>query len=127
MSRIEGMLAHRVDWVDVLPALVLLALDPVPVEIGEQSVDIRRADRVALPLVRIVAQQLIVRQTVRDRPVPHGLQVLREVVGERPVQVGAHQIGARSPARGHAQRLMTAPARRHPTAHAVAAASEKAG
>lgn len=44
---------HRVD---AFATLVLLSLDPVPVEVGEQAVDIIGASRVSVPLLGVVSQ-----------------------------------------------------------------------
>lgn len=56
---------HDVDDVDVFASLVLFALDPVAVEVGEEPVDVGSAGRVAVPLAGVVAEEGFVGQVGR--------------------------------------------------------------
>lgn len=58
----DRAVAYDVNNVDILPALVFLALDPMPVQVGEEAVDVGRAGRVAVPFAGVVAQERLVGQ-----------------------------------------------------------------
>lgn len=49
--------ADRVNVVDTLPSLILFTLDPVPVEIDQQPVDVVGSRRVAVPLLGVVNEE----------------------------------------------------------------------
>lgn len=52
----------NVDHVDVLPAFVLFALDPMSVQVREQAMHVRRAVRVPIPLPDVVAKECFIRE-----------------------------------------------------------------
>ena len=54
-----------VNCVEALPALVLFALDPVAVEVCEQSVDVVGSRRVPVPFLCVVPQKGLLEQRVR--------------------------------------------------------------
>ena len=69
-SRID---TNRVHGVDAFSALIALPLYPVPVKIGEQTVDVVSASRVAIPFPGVVPQQSFVLQRVRFLKVAQAL------------------------------------------------------
>ena len=79
-----------VDIVDVLLALVHLALDPMPVQVAEEMVDVFGRRRVAFPLADVERQQGLVgmrRRLLTDAP-----EVLLQVTDQAVVQLLADEV-----------------------------------
>jgi hypothetical protein len=57
--RVNGK-TYDVDNVDVLPPLVLLPLDPVPVEVSEETVDVSRSGCVPVPFLGVVTKERLI-------------------------------------------------------------------
>jgi hypothetical protein len=66
--------AYCIHGVDAFASLISLSLDPMAVEVREQSVDIVSTSSVAVPFLRVVPQECFVLETVRFlRRQPHVL------------------------------------------------------
>ena len=77
-TKLKRRETHSVYGIDALPALVAFPLNPMPVEVSEETVDVVCASRVPIPLLCIVPQQRFILQRVRmleRRPGQPGLGV----------------------------------------------------
>lgn len=84
------------------PAIFTLVLDPVPVQVDEQTVHKVGALGVPFPLHRVLAQELFARQPLHR--LGHPFEVCTEVLGDTGIQLAAHQVhpGAYTGRRSHA-------------------------
>jgi hypothetical protein len=55
----ESKLTYEVDWINYHSAFVPFSLDPVPIEKGKKTIDIIRADFIAIPLRSIMTHKSI--------------------------------------------------------------------
>ena len=63
-TKLKRRETHSVYGIDALPALVAFPLNPMPVEVSEQSVDVICTSRVSVPLLGIIPQQRLVLERV---------------------------------------------------------------
>lgn len=89
--RVNGK-TYDVDNIDVLPPLVLLPLDPVPVKVGEETVDVSRSGGVPIPLLGVVTEERLIGEIfgLGADLFEVGNKVRREVL----VEVCSHKVGA---------------------------------
>ena len=55
----EFKFTYEVDWINRFSAFVPFSLDPVPIEKGKKTIEIIRADFIAIPLRSIMAHKRI--------------------------------------------------------------------
>lgn len=114
LSRRALKCTHSVDLVDVLSPFVLLPLDPMSIEVGEETVDVGRTGREPVPFVGVVFEKRLAVHLVgslqmriqylcteivesRRRDWAYRADVLHmvdEVRVETFVQVASHQVGS---------------------------------
>lgn len=53
---------HCVYRVNPFPTFILLSFNPVPVEIGEQPVDVVRTSSISVPFSSIISEQILIHE-----------------------------------------------------------------
>jgi hypothetical protein len=56
---------YGVHWINPLSAFVSLTLHPMPVKIGEKTINVVRSGRVAIPFLGVITQKRLVLKGIR--------------------------------------------------------------
>jgi hypothetical protein len=104
--------AYSIDRVNPLSPFISFTLYPVSIEIGEKTVDIIRASRIAIPLFSIITQKCLILEgiglldeiaLISDQAryktdisyISKTFEMRDEVPNEIVIQIRAHQVRAR--------------------------------
>ena len=74
-TKLKRRETHSVYGIDALPALVAFPLNPVSIEVREQSIDVVGASGVPVPLLGVVFEESLVLQAVRRLGARGGLRI----------------------------------------------------